>query len=88
MEALEPMESKAMNINLTPEQERIVKDELEKTTSVRWRKLLPRLSRFSVKKGGSQVLEAPTARSARPCAKCSLSLRRIACAWMVSPSRT
>jgi hypothetical protein len=29
MEALEPMESKAMNINLTPEQEKIVKDELK-----------------------------------------------------------
>ncbi len=28
MEALEPMESKAMKINLTPEQEKIVKDEL------------------------------------------------------------
>ncbi|MBI3664593.1 MAG: hypothetical protein HY234_16270 [Acidobacteria bacterium] len=29
MEALESMESKAMNINLTPEQEKIVKDELK-----------------------------------------------------------
>ncbi len=29
MEALEPMESKVMNINLTPEQEKIVKDELK-----------------------------------------------------------
>jgi putative addiction module CopG family antidote len=29
MEILEPMESKAMNINLTPEQEKIVKEELK-----------------------------------------------------------
>ena len=29
MEALEQMESKAMNINLTPEQEKIVKDKLK-----------------------------------------------------------
>jgi putative addiction module CopG family antidote len=29
METLEPMESKAMNIKLTPEQESIVKDELK-----------------------------------------------------------
>jgi putative addiction module CopG family antidote len=29
MEAVEPMESKAMNINLTPEQEKIIKEELK-----------------------------------------------------------
>jgi hypothetical protein len=29
MDALEPTESKAMNINLTPEQEKIVKDKLK-----------------------------------------------------------